>query len=93
MAQAIKDLIELISHKPWVIFIVLVFAFGYGLYAQDQELTSQNAAIISLTGEVSGLRSEVTHMDEIIKLNVDLAVEKAKAAAKAEAALMECAIE
>jgi hypothetical protein len=66
MAQAFKELVELISKKPWVIFVVFTLAFGYGYY-------SQNSTINELSLEVGGLRSEMKSMNEIIKLKVELA--------------------
>lgn len=66
MAQAIKELVELISKKPWVIFVVFTLAFGYGYYTQNEDLHALNL-------EVGGLRSEMKTMNEIIKLKVELA--------------------
>lgn len=65
--KAFKELVELIAKRPWIIFIVFTFAFGYGIYLQYQENSEQNDAIIALTGEVSGLRVEVGYMNDIIK--------------------------
>ena len=62
----IKDLIELISNKPWIIFIVFTLAFGYGYYEQNNTLHSLNR-------EIGGLQSEMKAMNEIIKLKVQLA--------------------
>ena len=62
----VKDLIELISLKPWIIFIVFTLAFGYGYYEQNEQLHVLNL-------EVGGLRTEMKNMNEIIKLKVELA--------------------
>ena len=66
MAKALKELIELISQKPWVIFIVFTLAFGYGYYNQNEQLHVLNL-------EVGGLRTEMKNMNEIILLKVKLA--------------------
>jgi len=66
MLQAFKDLVELISKKPWVIFVVFTLAFGYGYY-------TQNKTINELSYEVGGLHAEMKTMNEIIKLKVELA--------------------
>ena len=68
--QALKDLIELIGKKPWIIFIVFTLAFGYGYYEQNEQLKILNR-------EVGGLQASMTTMNEIIKLKVELAVELA----------------
>jgi len=66
MAKAFKELVELISNKPWVIFVVFTLAFGYGYYTQNEELHTLNR-------EVGGLHAEMKTMNEIIKLKVELA--------------------
>lgn len=64
--QWFKDLVELISNKPWVIFVVFTLAFGYVVY-------DQNTQIHEMGVEVGGLRAEMKNMNEIIKLKVALA--------------------
>ena len=97
-----KDLIELISHKPWIIFVVLTLAFGYAYYDQNtniatqqatyvEELGEQNVKIQELSLEVGGLRTGLENMNEIIILKVALAEAAVKAAALAAA--RECPIE
>ena len=66
MLAAFKDLVDLIAHKPWVIFIVFTLGFGYAYYEQNTEIKD-------LSLEVGGLRSEMKHMNEIIELKVKLA--------------------
>ena len=68
--QALKDLIELIGKKPWIIFIVFTLAFGYGYYEQNEQLKILNR-------KVGGLQASMTTMNEIIKLKVELATELA----------------
>ena len=69
MAQALKELVELIAQKPWVIFVVFTLAFGYAYYDQNNELHD-------LGIEVGGLRTEMKNMNEIIKLKVELAAKE-----------------
>jgi len=66
MLSAFKELVDLIAHKPWVIFVVFTLGFGYAYYEQNKDLN-----VLSL--EVGGLRSEMKHMNEIIELKVELA--------------------
>ena len=66
MAKAFKELVQLISDKPWVIFVVFTLVFGFGYYTQNDEINA-------LSLEVGGLRSEMKNMNEIIRLNVELA--------------------
>jgi hypothetical protein len=63
---AFKELVQLLSDRPWTIFIIFTLVFGYGYYDQNKELHDLNL-------EVGGLRSEMKNMNEIIKLKVELA--------------------
>ena len=66
MAKALKELVELIANRTWIIFIVFPLAFGYGYYDQNEQLNTLNL-------EVGGLRTEMKNMNEIILLKVKLA--------------------
>jgi hypothetical protein len=56
---AIKELIELLSKKPWIIFVILTLAFGYAVWEQNDKIDEQNDVINALSLEVGGLRVEV----------------------------------
>lgn len=62
----ISKLVDVLSKKPWTIFIVFTLMFGIGYYNQNEELKEINF-------EVGGLRAEMGKMNEIIKLKVQLA--------------------
>lgn len=67
----IKGIIELISNKPWVIFIVLSLGFGYAYWDQSSNMQK-------LQREIGGLHAEMQKMHEIIKLKVELAQKECK---------------
>jgi hypothetical protein len=71
--DSLNSLIDLLSKKPWVIFIVTTLAFGYAMYNQNIELGEGHIEINNLSLEVGGLRKEVEKMNEIIVLKVALA--------------------
>lgn len=60
MSEAFTKLVELISKKPWIIFVVLTLVFGGGLWIQNEKVND-------LSLEVGGLRASQVRMGEIIK--------------------------
>lgn len=66
MSANIKELVELVTDRPWTIFLIATLALGYAYY----EL---NASYLEMVEEVSGLRAEQVKMNEIIKLKIELA--------------------
>lgn len=65
-------LVEILTNKPWAIFVVLTLVYGYGYYEQNKTLQSVNL-------ELGGLRAEQSKMNEIIKLKVQLVKEQCNA--------------
>jgi hypothetical protein len=76
MVKALKELVELMANRPWIIFIVLTLAFGYAYYDQNEDIDEQYGQINMLSLEVGGLRKEVEKMNEIIILKVALAAKE-----------------
>ena len=66
MLKAFKELVQLITDRPWSIFVVFTLLFGYAYWDQNQTINEMSL-------EVGGLRAEVGKMNEIIKLKVELA--------------------
>lgn len=64
-----EKLLEILIKNPMAIYIVLTGVFGWLYYTQNAELRQ-------MTGEVSGLRVEISKMNEIIALKVKLACEE-----------------
>jgi len=67
MAQAFKELVELIAKKPWIIFVVFTLAFAFGIYKQNDKINEQNDKINELSLEVGGLRVEVNIVGDLYK--------------------------
>lgn len=66
MFTGLNNLVDLLTKKPWAIFIVMSLGYGYAYYEQNKVLQKLNL-------EVGGLRVEQIKMNEIIKLKVLLA--------------------
>lgn len=59
-------ILDTLVKYPMAIFIVISFALGYAYWEQSKNQ-------LKLVGEVGGLRSEISKMNEIIRLKVELA--------------------
>ncbi len=66
MFQALTGLVQTIAKYPWTIFVVFTLVFGYLYFDQNKQINEMNY-------EMGGLRTEMTKMNEIIKLKVQLA--------------------
>ena len=67
----LEKLIDLLIKNPLSVFIILSVGFGYLYYDQNQTLQSH-------LEELGGLRVEQVKMNDIIKLQVQLAEARCK---------------
>ena len=65
--KEIINLINTVIHKPWAIFVVFTFVFGYLYIMQNEEITE-------LSSQVAAHRVELSKMNEIIRLKSEISI-------------------
>ncbi len=73
MVQGLSDLVKTIAKYPWTIFVVFTLVFGYLYFDQNVTIQDMNVKMGDLKAETAGLQAEMSKMNEIIKLKVQLA--------------------